>query len=135
MHKYLFLIPATLFLLSCGSEQSSESSKSAEKSLKTGKEIYMTTCAACHQQTGKGMTGTFPPLAQSDYLLEDTDRAIRQIIHGSQGKMTVNGIDYHGIMPPQNLSNEEVMRVLNYVLTSWGNQGDSVTIEQVKAQR
>jgi mono/diheme cytochrome c family protein len=96
-----------------------------------GEEIYTTTCLACHQATGEGIAGAFPPLAGSDYLLEDRTRAIEQVLNGSSGEIVVNGETYNGVMPAQILSNEQVRDVVNYILNSWGNEGGEVTIEEV----
>ena len=100
-----------------------------------GEEIYGKTCKACHQGTGAGIPGAFPPLAESDYLLEDKIRAIKQILNGSSEEMVVNGVTYNGTMTPQNLEDQEVVDVLNYVLNSWGNAGGEVTLEDVAAAK
>ena len=33
------------------------------KGLEEGKKAYQSSCQACHQATGQGLTGAFPPLA------------------------------------------------------------------------
>jgi nitrite reductase (NO-forming) len=86
----------------------------------------------CHQEDGKGLSGAFPPLANSDYLLEDKQRVIEGVVNGVKGEIKVNGELYDGIMPPQGLSPEETRDVVNYVLNSWGNKGGEVTLEDVK---
>lgn len=98
-----------------------------------GEDIYKRTCAACHQANGEGILSTFPPLANSDYLLADKKRAIVQIIKGSSGEIIVNGVKYNSTMPPQNLNNEDIVEVLNYVLHSWGNNGETITLEDVNS--
>lgn len=98
-----------------------------------GEEIYGKTCAACHQANGEGIAAAFPPLANSDYLMEDKMRAIKQVIEGSSGEMVVNGETYNGTMTPQNLSDQEIVDVLNYVYHAWGNDGETVTLEDVAA--
>ncbi len=102
----------------------------AETAGERGEEIYKRTCAACHQPDGKGIAGTFPPLAGSDYLMADRDRAIKQVKNGSEGEITVNGEKYTGVMPPQVLSNEEIAKVLTYVYTEF-NDGEPVSVEDV----
>ena len=49
---------------------------SKEIFMEKGKRVYTQTCFACHRH-GEGMPGVFPPLAKSDYLMADKDRAIR----------------------------------------------------------
>jgi len=100
-----------------------------------GEEVYNQTCKACHQANGEGLPNAFPPLAKSDYLLADKVRAINQVIKGSTGEIIVNGQKFNSTMPPINLNDEQISNVLNYVLHSWGNKGDVITIEEVKAQR
>jgi nitrite reductase (NO-forming) len=81
---------------------------------------------------GQGLAGVFPPLAKSDYLMADTPRAIRGIIKGQTGEMTVNGVKYNGVMPPVMLTDEQIAHVLTYVRNAWGNSGDLVTLEEVQ---
>lgn len=106
-----------------------------EESIKLGEEIYQGYCLACHMSAGEGLPGAFPPLAESDYLMADKERSIRQVMHGSEGEMVVNGETYNGVMPPQPLSDEEIAHVLNFVRNSWGNEGEVVTFAEVKAIR
>ena len=105
---------------------------SKEIVMEKGKRVYAQTCFACHQMEGQGLPGVFPPLAKSDYLMADRDRAIRGIIKGQSGEMVVNGQKYNGVMPPVMLSDEQIAQVVTYVMNSWGNSGEIVTVEQVK---
>lgn len=100
-----------------------------------GKTIYQKTCITCHQADGKGMQGTYPPLAGSDYLLADKFRAIHQVLKGSMNRITVNGNDYQGVMTPQPLNDSDVAAVLNYVYHSFGNNGFTVSSAEVKSVR
>jgi len=100
-----------------------------------GEEVFGRTCVACHQANGEGIEGAFPPLANSDYLMADKARAIKQVINGSSGEIVVNGKTYNGTMTPQNLSDQEIVDVLNYVYHSWGNDGEEVTLADVEAAK
>lgn len=101
-----------------------------------GKQVYTKVCQACHQPTGAGIPGAFPPLAKADYLNADVNRAIKQIIKGSSGPMTVNGKQYNTAMPAQGtLSDKDIADVLTYVYGSWGNSKKTITLAMVKAQR
>lgn len=112
----------------------SENPGLAEK-MELGKNVYGRTCVACHQSAGQGIASVFPPLAESDYLNEDVDRAIDIVLHGKSGEITVNGEKYNSVMTAQNISDEEVANVLTYIYNNWGNNGTEVTKEMVKAQR
>ncbi len=103
--------------------------------MEKGKRVFTQTCFACHQAEGQGLPPVFPPLAKSDYLMADKDRAIVGVIKGVSGPIKVNGTDYNGVMPPVLLNDEQVASVLTYVRNSWGNQGEPVTIEDVKRVR
>ncbi len=109
--------------------------KNKEERIQIGKQIYMQTCFACHQANGEGVANAFPPLAKSDFLNADTDRAIKTVIKGLRGEISVNGTKYNSIMPSQVLSDEEVANVLTYVYNSWGNNGTEVKPDMVKKVR
>ena len=100
--------------------------KLLEQSIADGKEIYQDFCLQCHLDTGKGVSGVFPPLAQSDYLLNDLDLSIKGIKYGMSGPITVNGEEYNGVMQNQGLDDVEIADVMNYVINSWGNKSKEV---------
>lgn len=101
-----------------------------------GKKLYAANCAACHQAMGQGIPGAFPPLAGSDYLMADKQRAISIPVKGLQGKVTVNGTDYNSAMPSfGHLSDQKIADIMSYVMNSWGNEGESVTAEEVAQAR
>ena len=78
----------------------------------------------------------FPPLAKSDYLAADPQRAISVVTHGLSGKLTVNGHEYDSVMPPMaQLTDDEVANILTYVLNTWGNPGGRITKEDVARER
>lgn len=106
-----------------------------QERITAGKTVYTTICMACHQPEGQGIPRAFPPLAKSDYLNADVNRAISTVMHGLTGKVTVNGETYESIMPLLNLNDEQIANVLTYVYNSWGNNGTEVTPEQAKSIR
>lgn len=108
--------------------------KTIEERIARGKQIYNTSCFACHQMDGQGLPGAFPPLAKSDYLNNKT-KAISAVIHGLEGKIKVNGKEYDSIMPAQLLSDEDAANVMTYVYSAWGNSKKVVTPAEVKAVR
>ncbi|MBL7770653.1 MAG: cytochrome c [Flavipsychrobacter sp.] len=108
-----------------------------EASIKRGKEVYENNCMSCHQETGEGIEGSFPPLAKSDYFQKDPKKIITVILKGLNEEIKVNGKTYSMMMPEQSyLSDEEIADVTNYVANSWGNKSKVVfTPAQVKAAR
>ncbi len=105
------------------------------KSMERGKQLYMSNCSTCHMPTGEGINKVFPPLAGSDYMMNDLDRSIRQILYGVSGEMTVKGVTYNGVMNAYDFTDQETADVLNYIRNSWGNKGQIVTAAKVKSQR
>lgn len=102
-----------------------------KKSMTDGKDLYEGICMACHLNEGQGITGVFPPLAKSDYLMKDLDRSIKIMIEGQQGEIVVNDKKYNGAMPATGLDDQDISDVLNYIRNSWGNKGDKVSKDQV----
>ena len=79
-----------------------------------------------------GIPSVFPPLAKSDYLNADHNRAIGIVLNGLTGPVTVNGASYNSVMPPMSqLNNDEVANILTYALNSWGNKGGRISAEDV----
>lgn len=106
-----------------------------KSSIARGKETYVAYCISCHMEQGEGVEGVYPPLAKSDYLMANKTRSIHQVIYGATGEMKVNGKSYNMDMTGFDLTDEEVSDVLNYVRNSFGNKGDAVLPEQVRAAR
>ena len=100
-----------------------------------GAALFAQTCAACHQPTGTGLPGAFPPLAGSDFLQADPERAVGIVLHGLNGPVTVNGTVYQSAMPPMPLEDADVAAVLTYVLQAWGNHGPALSPETVSRIR
>jgi mono/diheme cytochrome c family protein len=101
-----------------------------------GRVVYAANCGACHQASGMGLTGVFPPLVASDWVLEDDARLVQILLHGVEGELVVNGVAYNGLMPafPQ-LSDAELAAVLSYIRSDWGNDAPPITPEQVAEGR
>ncbi|MBS0584301.1 MAG: nitrite reductase, copper-containing [Proteobacteria bacterium] len=107
-----------------------------DEQIAAGKQLFTGTCSVCHQANGEGLPGVFPPLAKSDYLAADPKRAVQILLHGLNGKVTVNAKDYNSVMPPMSqLNDDEMANILTYVLNSWGNPGGQITKEEVAAAR
>ena len=107
-----------------------------KKSMDAGKGTYQAVCSACHMDNGQGLPNVFPPLAKSDYLMNDPDRAIKSLIKGLSGEIEVNGKKYNQVMPASGLNDQDIADVLNYVMNSWGNKADKmITSGQVAEVR
>jgi cytochrome c oxidase cbb3-type subunit 2 len=114
--------------------------------ISSGKEIYMKAapggglCFTCHQPNGQGITGQFPPLAGSDWVLGEKERLIKISIHGLMGEIEVNGVKYNNVMappgiPPGSLTDQQIADVLTYIRNEWGNSASAVSPEEVATIR
>ncbi|MDB4438200.1 cytochrome c [bacterium] len=95
---------------------------------KEGKKVYGN-CASCHQDSGLGQTGQFPPLAGSEWVLGSTE-ALSLIIHnGIQGPIEVAGSQYNGNMAAigANLNAKELAALMTFIRNSWGNEASIVS--------
>ena len=101
-----------------------------------GERIYYANCVACHLPAGTGLEGAFPPLAGSDYLTGGADRVIATVLYGNDGPITVNGVEYNGVMPGfAYLGDDEIAAVVTYIMGSWGNDLPGVGPDDVAAVR
>ena len=108
--------------------------KPLEESIADGAGIYQDFCVQCHLDSGEGVSGVFPPLAASDYLLNNIDLSIKGIKYGLNGPIKVNGETYDGVMQNQGLEEEEIADVMNYILNSWNNSSEQVITSQRVSQ-
>jgi len=90
-----------------------------------GARTYDTNCSGCHQGSGRGIAGGFPPLAgHAPQLFEQRGGAfmVRLVLFGMTGAITVEGTQYNGAMPSwSSLRDDEIAAVIDHVLTAWGN--------------
>lgn len=115
--------------------ESSRVAQTKEERIEMGKHLFTTMCATCHQVAGQGVANKYPPLAGSDFLNADKNQAIRVLLHGRQGEITVNGVNYNNTMPAFPLSDEDIANALTYTYNNFGNSGKEVTPAEVKALR
>ena len=107
--------------------------------IKAGQKIFTVNCAQCHQSTGLGVAGQFPPLVGSEWVLGDAPKRLQQILlHGIQGTIHVKGNTYNNAMPAWNatLSDKQIAQVLTYVRGELGgNNAPMITAVQMDGAR
>lgn len=110
--------------------------------VEVGKKLFNNAaCNTCHQSTGVGVPGAIPPLVASDWVTGSEERLIRIVLHGVQGPIKVNGVDYNSAMPGfgrgtgYNWTDDKVAAVLTYIRQEWGNQAGPITTEKVAEVR
>jgi mono/diheme cytochrome c family protein len=107
-----------------------------------GKIQFNAVCVTCHQATGQGIPGTYPPLAGSEWVKGPADRVIRIVLYGLKGDIHVEGHDFNAAAMPvfgqvsgsaYNWSDDKIAAVLTYVRHEWGNDADPVSVDEVAA--
>lgn len=100
-----------------------------------GKEVYEGNCQSCHQASGAGLPGIFPPLANDPVATGPVEKHIEIILKGMNG-VEINGVKYSGAMPawPQ-LSDQQIAAVVTYERNTWGNSAGVAVPSQVASAR
>jgi mono/diheme cytochrome c family protein len=110
--------------------------KASEEQLKRGAAVYARTCIACHQPTGKGLPPVFPSISETPIVVGNPELPIKFILQGLMGPITVGGTTFNSMMPPvAGVNDQDIADVLTYVRQSFGNKGNPVSADQVKAVR
>ena len=123
---------------------------SKDELLAKGEEVYNSTCSGCHQSSGMGLPGSYPPLVEgatfnaAAYVTQPlVERGVFK-----NGKIQLAPIEDHidivinGIPNSrmfafgERLDDAEIAAVVTYERNAWGNDsGDVVQAAQVKAAR
>ena len=110
----------------------------SKKCFLDGQKTYNLNCVVCHQSTGLGVAGQFPPLAGSEWVTsEGAARIIRAVLNGLSGPIDVKGQSFNNAMLSwkPNLNDEQIACVLTYVRSEWGNKAPPVSPEEVAKLR
>jgi cytochrome c oxidase cbb3-type subunit 2 len=102
-----------------------------------GQSLFMANCSACHQATGEGIPGAFPPLKGNAAVdADDPTLHIHTVLQGAHG-VTIGGVAYSSVMPPfaGQLSDADIANIVNYERSSWGNHAKPATAADVAAVR
>ncbi len=97
-----------------------------------GKALYIQNCASCHQPSGEGLQGAFPPLKGSQIVNDDNyELMVRIILQGYDARSE------YGVMPAlaEQLDDAEIAAIVNYERNSWGNEAARVKKEDIKRIR
>ena len=101
-----------------------------------GKKVFSVNCVACHQTTGKGLAGVFPPLDGSEWVTGEQRILVNILLHGINGELEVMGVTYKGAMPAfKQLSDAELAAVTSYVRAEWSNKAAPIAPALFEAER
>ncbi len=119
------------------SQASGENTQVPDDATRSGAAIFTQQCASCHGQSGQGISGTFPPVADSKWVTGDVSVAARIVFHGLEGPVEVRGQPYDGVMPAfgGRLSDAEVAGLLTFLRTSLNDGGSPVGAEEIERIR
>lgn len=106
-----------------------------------GAQVYASNCAGCHQATGAGLPGVFPPLAghAADLYAATGGIGGRQflvdvLLYGLQGPITVDGANYNGLMPGwQQLNDGQLAAVINHIVVGFEGVAAPEGFEAIRA--
>ncbi|QNK34426.1 cytochrome c [Serratia sp. JUb9] len=89
-----------------------------------GRQTYMARCSSCHGADGRGQAPWIPPLAGATSMQVDASSSINVVLNGS-ARIVADGVPDAYRMPPyrKQLTDQQTADVLNFIRTSWGNQG------------
>lgn len=100
-----------------------------------GRALYAA-CAVCHQPDGLGVLGQFPPLARADLVVGDPATLAKIMLHGMEGPVERDGVEYDGLMPRAPWDDaESIAAVMTYIRRSWGNEAGPVEPSVVERVR
>lgn len=104
-----------------------------------GKKVFSSICITCHQATGQGVPGVYPPLAGSEWAQGDEERIVRIVLYGLNGPITVEGKEFNNAMAALGtvLKDEQIAHALTYVRQEWGNKAPEVkpeTVARIRAE-
>jgi len=130
--------------LAFGARQSGIAAASEEQSaiavsdpVTAGRTVFENNCQSCHQASGLGVSGVFPPMVNSEWVTGDVSTLARILLHGMQGPVQVAGVAYNGAMPAWKdvLRDEEIAAVATYIRQMDANDASPVSTAEVSAVR
>jgi mono/diheme cytochrome c family protein len=103
-----------------------------------GKAVFEMYCGSCHGNDGMGKPNQAPPLAGSEWVNTKGFNRVTSIpLEGLSGPFQVAGKDWNLVMAPMGaaLPDADLAAVMTYIRSGWGNKGEEVTADDVKAIR
>jgi mono/diheme cytochrome c family protein len=128
--------PTALFPLPASKEAKKDQAQGGVSLVQVGKGVYAQ-CQPCHQASGLGVPGQFPPLVNAEYVKGGEKRLLAILLKGLQGPLTVLGKQYNNNMPAweASLTNKKIAGVASYIRSEWGNSAPEISEEKVAAAR
>ncbi len=101
-----------------------------------GAQLFSAQCVACHQASGKGLPGVFPPLDGSEWVVGEPRTLANILLHGIDGEITVAGTVYKGNMPAfRQLTDAELAALASHVRSQWSNRAQPIAAATFAQER
>lgn len=109
-----------------------------------GAALFASTCQTCHAADGNGISSLAPPLNKSEWVTGNKEKLISIVLYGLTGPVKVSGhlyeapeisADMPGIAHNDEISDDDVAQVLNFIRSSWQNNADKINILEVNKVR
>lgn len=98
-----------------------------------GAALYTANCQSCHQASGEGLPGAFPPLKGSSVVTGDNlELYVGIIMNGYTGREKEGFGPMPDVGTAAGLTAEQVTAIMNHERSSWGNSAPAVKVEDVK---
>lgn len=92
--------------------------------LQQGQDVYQQNCSSCHQPSGLGLAGAFPPLRNNPNVA-DAEHVRTVLANGLTGPIVVNDETFDGIMPSfTTLSDDDVAAVIAFLQNDFTVPGE-----------
>jgi mono/diheme cytochrome c family protein len=103
-----------------------------------GKALFSANCVTCHQATGLGVEGQYPPIAGSEFVNGPANnRLIAIVLKGLQGPVQVAGKSVNNSMQAWEgqYTDQQLAAILTYERSDFGNHAPPIPPEAVKQMR
>lgn len=106
-----------------------------------GAKLFRQICAACHGINGEGADGVAPPLMNSEYVANSSEKLGLIILHGLSGPVHVDGQRYEfnqampGLNGNNNLSDKDISDIMVYVTNAFSRTPQWIQPEKIKELR
>lgn len=106
-----------------------------------GYKIFKNYCATCHGIEGNGVENLAPPLKNSEYLTESSERLALVILHGLSGPIHVNGKLYElnttmpGLANNPDFSDKDIYNIIKYLQKAFPGDAKKIKLDQIKLLR
>ncbi len=92
----------------------------------SGAKMFFQICASCHGANGQGIDGLAPPLMGSEHV-KNTERLALIILHGLEGTVHVNGLEYNlnlampGLIRNETITDKDIADIISYVTNAFSD--------------